>query len=269
MRTKSLVVAASLFGMVAGHNAQAVPVDIAFVVDQSLSMGGEFNWIPNVITAIDTALQSEAVVTSTRYGLAGYMEGVGNEYPGSVIGSRVDDEYRELAYVDLTSTVGTVSTAATAAASDLRRYTERGYHAADWSRTGFSWAADAVKVMILLTDEAGDQGSTIPDAGQGSDEANLGKLLIDDGILLNVITGTSYYNNWDQAVYDQSSSYQGLFDLTYLRDNPAEFTAQFVDAKIGEIKEQIDGEVPLPATLMLFGLGVAAMGYRRRRVVPA
>lgn len=259
MKRLKLVLAASALGLGMAHNASAVPVDIAFVVDQSLSMGGEFNFIPGAITAIDTALQSEAIVTSTRYGLAGYMEGAGNEFTSPPSGGN-NAEYVGLAFEDLTANVVTVSDAATAAGGDLRAFTERGYHAADWSRTGFSWDANAVKVMILLTDEAADQGSVIPDAGQGSDEANLGKLLSDDDFLLNVITPTSFWGQWDDAVFTKGS-YQGLFDLNFLRDEPAAFTQQFVSAKVGEIT----GQVPNAPTLALLSLGLLGLRMVGRR----
>ncbi|HEC20312.1 MAG TPA: hypothetical protein ENI97_13355 [Gammaproteobacteria bacterium] len=260
MRYIKTLLSASIVSISMGmsFNANAVPVDIAFVVDQSASMGSEFGWIPNVISSIDTALQGEAVVTSTRYGIAGYMEGVGNEVAGASTG--FTDEYHDLAYVDLTPNVATVSGAATLAGSDLRAFTERGYHAADWSRSGFSWAADAVKVMILITDEAADQGSTIADVGMGSDEANLGKLLSDDNILLNVITNRSLFSQWDQAVFDQSGTYKGLFDLGFLRSNPADFTTQFVAAKVGEITGTVT-TVPNPPTLLLVIAGL--LGMRR------
>lgn len=258
MKKLKQILAVGILSLGMAQGANAVPVDIAFIVDQSGSMASEFGWIPNVITAIDTALQSESAVTSTRYGIAGYMEGAGNEYPGPSSGTF--DEYHGLAYVDMTANVATVSAAASAAAGDLRAYTERGYHAADWSRTGFSWGTDAVKVMILLTDEAADQGSVIPDVGQGSDEANLGKLLDDDGFLLNVITTTSLFSQWDQAVFDQNSGYQGLFDLNFLRSNPAAFTTQFVAAKVGEIT----GTIPEPATIALLALGLIGLGFATR-----
>jgi len=260
MRKMHALLAASVLSLGLTHNASAVPVDIAFIVDQSGSMGTEFGWLPTVMGDINTAIAGEPLVTSVRYGLAGYMAGAGDEWTSSPPAPNVP-EYVGLAFVDMTSNIATVSSAATAAAGDLRAYIERGYHAANWARTGFSWdtAADAVKVMILLTDESADQGSTIPDAGQGSDEANLGYLLDQDGFLLNVVVGTNLYSQWDQAVFDQNSAYQGLFDINYLRTDPAGFTADFVAAKIGEI-----AGIPEPGTMLLMGAGLLGLAGMRR-----
>lgn len=245
-------------GLSTNANAMPVDVDIAFIVDQSGSMSGEFQWIPNVINEIATALASEASVGNTRYGIAGYMRGVGNEFASTPNSG----EFTGLAYVDLTGNVATVSTEASNEASDLRCCAELGYHAADWSRTGFSWAVDAVKVMILLTDEPGDQGSIIPDAGPGTKEEDLGKLLADGDFLLNVVTRTRYYNQWDQAVFDQNSAYKGLFDIDTLRTNAEQFTKDFVAAKVGEITGTTP--IPIPSTILLIGIGLLGLRLVRK-----
>lgn len=256
-----LLGAAALLGFAVNQSATAAPVDIAFIVDQSLSMPAEYTWIPNVINQIDVALQAETAVTSTRYGFAGYMEGAGNE--GGCVSSGANDELCGLAYVDMTANIADIVNAANAAAGDLRRSTERGFHAADWSRTGFSWDDAAAKIMILITDENGDQGSTIPDVGPGTKEQDLGQLLDDGGFLLNVITQESRWNQWDEAVFDiNDPGYQGLFDLTFLRNNPDEFTELFVDAKVQEIVTSV---VPVPAAFYLFATGLVALfGLRKR-----
>ena len=255
-----LLGAAALLGFAVHQNANAVPVDIAFIVDQSLSMPGEFVWIPNVITQIDAALQTQSSITSTRYGFAGFMVNAGNE--GMCASSGPGDELCDLAYVDMTSNITDIENAAIAARGDLRRNTERGYHAADWSRENFSWADDAVKIMILIMDERGDQGSTIPDVGPGNKEQDLGQLLDDGDFLLNVITQTSNWRDWDEAVFDiNDPGYQGLFDLAFLRDNPIDFTQQFVDAKV----EEIVSVIPVPAAVWLFGTAlIGLIGFGKR-----
>jgi len=261
-KLKVLFVALLINGGLA-FNAKAVPVDIAFVVDQSISMRSEFNWIPNAINAIDTALTNESIVTSTRYGIAGYMTHAGNE-PGAY-----NQNGKRLAYQDLTTNLTAVTDEASYAATHLYGTRELGYHAADWARTGFNWDNNAVKIMILLTDENADQGSVIADVGQGSDEKNLGKLLDDDNFLLNVVAPSSKNDQWDEAVYDINSTYQGFFNLSYLRSNPDDFTATFVDAKVGEIKKEADKKpstgIPEPSMLALMGIGLLGFGFIRRR----
>ena len=241
MKTSKILGAPILaFSMIGSANA--VPVDIGFVVDQSVSMGGEFDWIPGVIGDIDAALQSTSKVTSARYGLAGYEEFAG------------DLDARNT-YVDMTSDVSVVSTAADK--TDLYGGLERGHDAAEWAMTGFSWDPASVKVMILISDEEGDQGSTIS-------EAQLGQDLDDDDFLLNVITFQEYFSDWDDAVFDiNDASYSGLFDLGFLRANPTDFTDEFVEAKVGEIDEEVS--VPEPSVLGLMGLGLFGLGLARRR----
>lgn len=222
-------------------SANAVPVDIGFVVDQSGSMSGEFTWIPNVIGQIDTALQSSTKVTSTRYGIAGYERTAGTQDSQNT-------------YVDMTSDVSAVSTAATN--TGLYGGLEKGYDAAKWSMTGFSWDPSSVKVMILITDEAGDQGSDIS-------EADLGQDLDDGNFLLNVITFERYFEQWDDAVFDINAPYEGLFDLGFLRNNPTDFTEEFVRAKVGEIEDEVS--VPEPSVLALMGLGLFGLGLTRKK----
>jgi hypothetical protein len=268
MKRTISIVSAAVLGAAMSINASAVPVDIAFVVDQSGSMSAEFNWIPTVMTEIDTALGGYSQVTSTRYGVAGYERLTGTQNARN-------------AYNDLTSDISAVS--GEVSSSSLYGAVEKGYDAANWARTGFSWDNNAVKIMILLTDEAADQGSVIPDVGQGSDEANLGKILDDENFLLNVVTGTRYYSQWDEAVFDQNTTYKGLFDINTLRTNATQFTNDFVNAKVAEIVSQIPVTPPAPqdpttpappppvstvsepGTVFLFGLGLTGLGFFRSR----
>lgn len=226
----------------------AILADVAFVIDQSGSMGGEFTWLGNAINGIDSALTAGGV--TSRYAVAGYERLAGNE-PSN--GGYVASPYT--IFDDFTSNVADITSSVNSA--QLYGGLERGYHAADWARTGFSWGADAAKVIILITDEAADQRS-------GITEAQLGFNMTSGGYLLNVITFSNLFSQWNDAVYTKEA-YQGLFDLNTLRTDPNGFTQQFTAAKLQEIKDDQNGQVPEPGVLALMGIGLLGLvGFRRR-----
>lgn len=217
--------------------------DIAFVIDQSGSMGDEYAWLGSSISQIDAALVAGGV--TARYSLAGYERYAGNE-PGAPTSST---------YLDFTSNVGDITTAVNN--TSLYGGLERGYHAADWARTGFSWTGgNYAKVIVLITDEAADQGS-------GITEAQLGANMTAGGFLLNVIAPNFRDDEWDDAVYSTSDGYQGFFDLGYLNSDPEGFTQDFVAAKLQEIQNV--PTVPTPATLALIGIGLLGFAAARKR----
>jgi hypothetical protein len=218
--------------------------DIAFVIDQSGSMGGEFNWLSSSIETINQSI-TDADITA-RYAVAGYerdfaLNGYGND--------------RNI-YQDFTSNINDITNATT----DVSTYGSReySYNAAVDGTTGFSWSDSAVRVMILITDEQS------PQSGDNYSETEVGDLMTDGDFLLNVIAPSRYRDRWDEAAFS-TEDYLGFFDLDLLRDDPETFTALFTQAKIEEITNQ-PSPVPLPAAFWLFATGLLGLaGFNRNK----
>ncbi|MEJ2622539.1 MAG: VWA domain-containing protein [Candidatus Thiodiazotropha sp.] len=232
--------AAALLILSSSSGMCASVADIAFVIDQSGSMGSEFNWLSSSIETINQRV-SDAGITA-RYAVAGYERD---------FGSNGDD--RNI-YQDFSSDITDITNATT----DVNTYggNEYSYNAAVDGTTGFAWSDSAVRVMILITDERS------PQSGDNYSESEVGDIMSDGDFLLNVIAPSRFQENWDDAAYS-TDNYLGFFDLDLLRDDPETFTTRLTEAKIEEIINQ-PSPVPLPAAFWLFATGLLGLfGFKR------
>jgi len=115
----------------------------------------------------------------------------------------------------------------------------------------------------MITDEDADEGDTYAYKGLYGESA-LKKKMEDENILLNVITSSYLFSVWDDVAFTKGD-YIGLFDLDSLKNDSANFTENFTNAKINEIMEHetaaaAAAAVPEPGTMFLFGLGLLFLG---------
>jgi hypothetical protein len=247
----------------------AVPIlsDLVFVVDESGSMGNVQANLRNNIGLFASILTGTGQVDA-RYGLVGY----GNS---SVVPRMLTD------LTDATS-FGTAAGGLVASGG-----TEPGYTATAFALNGldnqsslFSFRANAVKNIIILTDEPHNGTSTSYGTigGVTVSASLLDSLLTAENALYNgVLSGQNTINSYQQLLTDHGGS---VFDLNAFNVSDQTLVQTFVtDFANAKLQETLDfcalnptdpacisqGEVPAPGSLALLGLGLIGLFANRRR----
>ncbi|TCW37119.1 VWA domain-containing protein [Marichromatium gracile] len=299
--TPKLLSVALLAGLCMSGAAQAGKIaDIAILIDESGSMGGEQAWLSGAISSLESQLISHGIGDGTdgenRYALIGF----GASSSGQTGGVGIDDQAREN---DTWMSAGTFGSATGNLVTSGG--TEDGYSAIDYFLDNYTPRADAALNVILITDEDRDNTNSALDYSSILGDLNsinamlnvvveadfgtqtVGNLLgfdsqgtgyqADGNGGFTMLSGASALNGYGSTIPDYVdlalATKGAAWDLNQLRAGGLmadSFSTAFVNIKATEIQQQVSnpGTVPLPGTLLLSAvgaLGLVASSKRRNR----
>jgi hypothetical protein len=263
---KKLAVSAALAASALGFagSAHAINTDIIMIVDESGSMGNVQTNLRNNIGLFASILSAGGV--NAQYGLVGY--GDSNVRPRMV-----------------TNLTDATSFATAAAGLKINGGTEPGYtasafalNALDGQSNVFSYRSNAVKNLIIFTDEASNGDTTSRGAVGGSavTKTIVDGLLTSNKALYNAVVSGGANNSYGSLATGHSGQVfnLSLFNTTNVQQI-TDFVTAFANAKL---KETIDfctanptapecqpSVVPEPGILALLGVGMFGIGWTRRR----
>lgn len=271
MKLKRLLAGAiasiAMLGAASSIHAAVIKTDIIMIVDESGSMGTVQANLRTNIGLFASILSAGGV--DAQYGLVGYG----------------DSQVRPRMLTDLTDPTSFAN-----AAQGLRinggtepGYTATGFalNALDNQSSLFSFRSDAVKNIIIFTDEPSNGDTTARGMINGSAVtfSIVDQLLTDNNALFNaVLSGTSTVNSYRFLAENHSGQVFALSGLNTTNQAAVEsFVTAFAAAKLQETIDfctanptaagcQPGTSVPAPGALALIGVGLFGLGIMRRRL---
>jgi hypothetical protein len=234
-------------GATGAARAATIDADLMFVVDGSGSMGNDFTDLGVGMTTFVNALQADPRMGSVRVGLVRYS-------------------LNQLLQINLTEDLSVFNGLSR---GNGNFPTENALAAVDFAVTNpaIVYRPDAVRTIILITDEEGDDFDTYTNEF-GAGGAALGALLDDRGFLNNILHNPRKRGSTEN--YSQiMRPYGALFDIAEFRADPTGFLTWFASVKVEEFVEVRNNAplavTPLPAGAWLLLGGLAAFAAIRRR----
>ncbi len=235
----SVGVAAALTLGTANVSQAIVVADVIWLIDTSGSMIADIEEVKTNLVAFNAAMILNGIDAHHALVEFGGMPPGGNDTDGTALLS-----------IDVTDFATFAATASTLTAGGAGN--EPGSLAVTTALSGATFRAGSVKNLILITDEDDDSS--------GGEFSAADTALDDMNAFFNFI-GVPGVGNTDARYGALADDHGGTaFEITAFRADPAGFFANFIDTKVQEILG-----VPEPTTMALFGLGLAGLGFARRR----
>ena len=268
MSIKKLFTAIFFCGALVSAHTQAAPIltDIVFVVDESGSMNSAHQNLRNNIGLFSSILESTGQVDA-RFGLVGY--GKSPAQPHMI--------------TDFTDPASFSTSAQNLVASGG---TEPGYLATayalnevDGQTDLFSYRPNAVKNIIIITDEPNNPGNSSYYGTVGGANVNaplLDQLLTDNNALYNgILSGGNTVNSFGSLISDHGGNVFSLNDFTSSNQTVVEnFVTDFANTKLQETLDFCQliptdpacnpTSVSEPSSFALLALGLAGIVSVRR-----
>lgn len=246
-----LACAVFIMGIAGAPAKSAIIADIIWIIDDSISMGGDIAQVRNRILQFDTEMTNAGI--DANYGLVRFGGNSGIPASYSTNSGRYGATDRIATMEHQLSDFAAFASGFLSTMTAPTRTQEPGSKGVVVAFDEINFRAGSVKNIILVTDEDDDSSNT--------DFLLADQLLTDNDALFNFIgvPGTGNTNSrYGQLAADHGGA---AFNIASFRSDPDPFFDNFTATKVQEILIA----VPEPGMAAIFGLGFAGFVTVRRR----